>query len=95
VKGPKGVQVAEGDRSLRSVLVQGLSTHRVALDMDGSGPGTSPVERVPVAGRFRRAAPEESGSAPGLTVGDAVVSTTDATWPVDHVTLGGPRTAVA
>ena len=72
-----------------------MSTHRVVLSVDDSGPGIPPSERAAVLDRFHRATTEEGGSGLGLAIADSVVRLTDGTWSVEDGPLGGARMVVA
>jgi signal transduction histidine kinase len=79
-----------------SVVVEvTVSTHRVVLSVDDSGPGIPPSERAAVLDRFHRATTEEGGSGLGLAIADSVVRLTDGTWSVEDGPLGGARMVVA
>lgn len=72
-----------------------VSTHRVALRVDDSGPGIPPTERAAIFDRFHRATTEEGGSGLGLAIADSVVRLTDGIWSVEDSPLGGARMVVA
>lgn len=77
------------------VVAVTVSTHRVTLCVDDSGPGIPPSERAAVFDRFHRATAEEGGSGLGLAIADSVVRLTDGTWSVEDGPLGGTRMMVA
>src|SRR6185437_1486709 len=67
----------------------------VVLQVEDSGPGIPPSQRLLVFDRFHRGSDESSGSGLGLAIADSVVRASSGTWHIGRSPLGGARMEVS